>query len=115
MVKTVDLKRIPGAIPDAEAIDRVRVAIANARIERKKVVLIIHGYGSTGVGGSNREAIREYLNSEANSGNIRTVTPGEKLSTGYLKELQRRYSGHRFGELESHIRSGNPGVTLAEL
>jgi hypothetical protein len=115
MLKVLNLKHVPGPIPDAEAVERVKVSLANARVDRIRVVLIVHGYGSGGVGGTNKLAIHAYLRAEQLSARIRTFIPGERLTLGVQRDLQRRYAGHRFTQLESHIRSRNEGVTLVEV
>jgi hypothetical protein len=115
VLHVLNLKLVRGPIPDAEAVERVRLAVANARLRRQKLVLVVHGYGSGGEGGSNRNAIRAWINHEVASGRLRTGTPGELLGESVLRELKSRFSGHLFTELIPHIRSRNPGVTLIEL
>lgn len=115
LLKVIDLKRVPGAIPDNEAVDRIRIGLSNARIERQRIILIIHGYGSTGVGGSNKSAIHRFLDAEKQAGRIQKYIPGETLTSGHLRDYKRKFSGNSFDSLNVHARSRNPGVTVVEI
>ncbi len=112
MLKIFNLKQVSGPTSDEMAVRHCAATLANARVSRQKLVLIVHGYGSSGVGGSNKHAIQQFLMSEAGSGSIQRYVPGEQFSPGLLRDLQKRYPGHHFQQLEAHVRSRNPGVTL---
>lgn len=100
---------------DAEAVDAVRLALKNAVLGGKWVVKVVHGYGASGVGGSNREAVRAFLATESAAGRIRRVIPGERLTRGDVNDWKRRFNGHAaaFDALLQDI--GNEGITFVEV
>ena len=100
---------------DAEAVDAVRLALKNAGLSGKRVVHVVHGYGASGVGGSNRDAVRAFLAAESAAGRIRRVIPGERLTRGDVNDWKRRFNGHAaaFDALSANV--GNEGVTIVEL
>lgn len=82
----------------AEAMEQLKVEVKNARRDRETVVLIVHGFGASGVGG----AIKAALSAE-------------------LPRLARQYGLKAYGytdkvriprEQNVHARSLNPGSTL---
>ncbi|RME13333.1 MAG: hypothetical protein D6802_01820 [Ardenticatenia bacterium] len=60
-----------------EALVRLRNALNTARQRGKKVVKIIHGYGSHGVGGTLCHVVRRELNAQVRRGVARVVIRGE--------------------------------------
>ena len=48
--------------------------------KNSKLVKIVHGYGSTGVGGKIRTAVRQRLKSKKATGGIKDFIPGEEFS-----------------------------------
>lgn len=112
MVTTLTLKHRTHT--DHEAVDAVRLALKHLGLSGNRVLVVIHGYGSTGVGGSNRDAIRTFLTGEQAAGRVRRLIPGERLSRGDVTEWKRRYNGHSstFDSLTTQI--GNAGVTVVE-
>ncbi|MDR2501843.1 MAG: hypothetical protein LBC78_01170 [Oscillospiraceae bacterium] len=48
--------------------------------KQSKLIKIVHGYGSTGVGGKIRSAVRQRLQSKKAAGGIRDFIPGEEFS-----------------------------------
>ena len=48
--------------------------------KKSKLIKIVHGYGSTGVGGKIRTAVRQRLSSKKAAGNIMGFIPGEEFS-----------------------------------
>jgi hypothetical protein len=113
MLSTHSLKHRPHT--DVEAVEAVRLALKNLALTGKKVLLVIHGYGASGVGGSNREAVRAFLASELGAGRLRRVIPGERLTRGDLSDWKRRFNGHAaaFDALSPHC--GNEGITMVEV
>ncbi len=74
-MKTYDLKSHQPTILDAGRLmaDKIR----EARLEKHKVIKIIHGYGSTGVGGDIRIAIRKSPRNRVKKADIKAFIPGE--------------------------------------
>jgi hypothetical protein len=58
----------------ALAMDRIKVIL---KYEKSKAIKIVHGYGSTGVGGDIKIAIRKYLNELLMQNQIKAYIPGE--------------------------------------
>jgi hypothetical protein len=82
----------------AEAMEQLKVAVMNARRDRETVVLVVHGFGASNVGG----AIKAALSTE-------------------LPRLARQFGFKAYGyadkdriprELDIDARSLNPGSTL---
>lgn len=111
-VHSINLKE--GMPTVAIAISRLKRELREAKAERRKLVRIIHGYGSTGVGGEIRLAVRKHLQSMATVGKIKNVVPGDDYSdrTNAGEALLGRHHG-----LRSSLRtdSHNPGITFVEL
>lgn len=63
-----------------EARMRLKSELAKCQDQRAKAAKIIHGYGSTGVGGILRHGIRKSLISRRKEGQIRAVVFGENWS-----------------------------------
>lgn len=76
-----------------------------------RALILIHGYGSTGTGGSIRPAIRSKLKESSLSGLVKSSCGGEDW-VHRKKEMLEHCSQLR--EFESRI-AGNPGVTVALL
>lgn len=110
--KTVNLEH--GRPFVAEAIKKLLAEIQAARIERVRVLTIIHGYGSSGKGGVIRSECRKSLDYLWSTGEIKGYIPGEEFSirTGPVKALLRR-----FPELANNrsLSRRTPGVTVVIL
>ena len=77
-IKTTDIK---SDMPTADqALRRAEGVIATARVTGTKAVKIVHGYGSTGVGGRIRTEVRRHLHEQLRKGKIRAVIPGEDFT-----------------------------------
>lgn len=76
MVRTVMLKQ--GLPTVAEARARLKSEIDQARRAGIRALKIIHGYGSSGVGGALQGAIRASLRKRVKEGLIQAYVPGEK-------------------------------------
>ena len=63
-----------------EALQRLEQEIAEARNDGLTLLKLIHGYGSTGVGGDIRIAVQARLREMANDGAIRGCVFGEEWS-----------------------------------
>lgn len=95
------------------AIADARDIIARRRQDKAaKCLLFIHGYGSHGVGGAIRVAVRNFLNLQKRKGCIKEVINGEDFNVlnGSARVPLQKYQG--FEEL---LRCCNHGVTVVEL
>jgi hypothetical protein len=76
----------------------------------EKVIKIIHGYGSSGIGGAIRVAAREVLETKWDRGQIKAYIPGEAIATPMgFDELIRKYKP--LLERDADFRKGNDGIT----
>lgn len=74
-----------------------------------KVLVLIHGYGSSGKGGAIKKEVHRQLGHLLGNGRINDFLPGEQCT---------KRSGHgrhvlgRFPSLSSYFKRPNPGITL---
>lgn len=97
---------------DQEAADAVLIGIKNARASRQALVKVIHGYGSDGVGGTNKKTIHDLLSKLQSSGEVKSFHPGESLNSGILSALSRRFNGYKQSLNRLQRDCGNEGITL---
>ena len=95
----------------AQALLRLDLELQRARAEKTPVLIVIHGYGSSGKGGAIRKECRKTLDFLKGSGKIYGYITGERFAKkhGATRELLRR-----FPELchDHNLNRGNQGVTL---
>lgn len=77
---------------------------------KEKIIKIIHGYGSHGMGGSIKQMAHAYLKKAKQSRHIEDFIPGEATVSlmGY-DELIRKYKAILFAD--SDFKKGNDGIT----
>jgi hypothetical protein len=99
-------------MPTAEqAVLRMKNALTTKKRQGCKAVILIHGYGSTGVGGTIRAAVHKALREGSLRGIVRVFAGGEQWAerkremTAICKALE---------DHENHI-AHNPGVTVVVL
>lgn len=75
-------------------------------------LMVLHGYGSTGEGGSICEAVRKYLAKNEKKHQIKHIVKGEDfdLFNAIARDLVKTYV-----ELSGYYGQGNNGVTIIEL
>ena len=106
----INLKR--GGPSAEEALDRLTHQLRRASELGIKVVLLVHGYGSSGEGGHIKRVIREALDNNYFSDRVTDYYCGEDLAYGselYQALLRRRPS------IKHHLQSskhGNAGLTI---
>ncbi len=111
-IVTVNLEE---GMPTVEkALSQLDAALQRARTSGVRLVRVIHGYGSTGVGGRLREAVRIQLSHLSRCKRIRMFIPGEERSprSAEIRRLMKRYP--RLARSE-RTDTKNPGITLVEL
>jgi Smr domain-containing protein len=111
-LRVVNLEK---GLPDRkEAYRRVETALTQARKDGVPVIKFIHGYGSSGVGGVLRFAVRSYLRQRKEKGEVVCFVNGEALSS--FDELSKQLVQHAPELLvDSDWGAGNKGITLALL
>lgn len=106
--KTVNLKQ--GHPSLEKALARLTAEIETARREKVHVLILIHGYGSSGKGGVIREECRKALDYMRSKKEIGDFVPGEGGNkSGPAKALFRRYP--QLGS-DKDFKINNPGITI---
>jgi len=97
-----------------EARRRLLAQIQAARRDKVRLLKVIHGWGSSGQGGTLGPAIRKSLRLRLKEGTAVRIVPGERFSTDTLegRELLRRYPSLRS---DCDLNRANPGITWVEL
>ena len=93
---------------------RLDHALAAARAEGVPILKLIHGYGSSGVGGRLREEVWKALDRFQRNGSIATFIPGEdfRLSNETSWELVKRDKALRE---DRDFGRANRGITMVVL
>ena len=94
-----------------QALTRMAGEIEQARLERCRVLFLIHGYGSSGRGGSIRQEVRAQLAFLKDHNRINDLLPGEEFSTrsGPGRQFLRRFP---FLKQHADLNRSNRGITL---
>ncbi|MCC5925176.1 MAG: Smr/MutS family protein [Bacteroidetes bacterium] len=100
---------------DLQAVDAVKLAIHNANLSGQAVVKVVHGYGSEGLGGSNKNAVHTLLTELASQKIIKTFYPGEKFIPAAISALSKRFNGHKQAFDKLRRDCGNEGITIVLL
>ena len=97
-----------------EARRRLAVELDVARRQGVRILKLIHGYGSSGVGGKLRRALRRTLTERQAELRLGRVVPGEAWS---IFDETARALLDDYPELrrDADLERGNAGVTLVEL
>ncbi len=94
-----------------EALRRLRGGIATCRNSGVKYMRVIHGYGSSGTGGSIRTAARAYLADLRRQGRLRGFVPGERFGSSDADSIALA-AAHPSLKGFSDWNAGNPGISL---
>ena len=112
ILREVDLKY---DMPTADdAIKRITYQIKNAGAFGVTAIKFIHGYGSSGKGGSIRTQARKYLENQKRRGEIKDYIPGEDFSIfneATINAFLRCDDLRRDSDVERH----NNGITIVVL
>jgi hypothetical protein len=84
-VKRVDIKE--GMPPVDVAMFYLESEISRSKIEGFKVLIVVHGYGSNGKGGTIKIAVREYVKQAKRKGIIVDYVPGEGWSSNKVLKM----------------------------
>jgi hypothetical protein len=93
---------------------RMNYELQLARREGYKAVKLIHGYGSSGVGGSLRTELQKSLHRAAREKTIRAAIPGEnwRISDETTWDLLKRFPEWK---KDSDLGRGNQGISIVVL
>lgn len=97
-----------------QASHRLAGELIRARAQGAKVVKIIHGYGSSGVGGKLKVGIRAALAERKRRGQIREAVPGENWSI-FDEGARRVLDAHHDLSRDRDFERGNAGITIVLL
>ena len=109
-IDIIDLEE--GKPTAAEATEMLKCKIARCRQRKIKCLYIIHGYGSSGVGGAICASVRKWLSAQQKNGKIKAVVFGENFN---IVDEVPRYLNNTYEGLEELTRVYNHGVTVIEL
>lgn len=111
-MKTVNLEQDFPSIEQARV--RLRAEIATARAAGVKVLKVIHGYGSSGVGGDLRYALQATLRQMADAGEVTDSIYGEnwRKSDERAWALLKRMPALK---QDPDLGRGNKGITVVVL
>ena len=111
-IKTIIVKEGMPSIEEARA--RLRAEVRRAQQSGVKLLKVVHGYGSTGVGGDLRIALQATLRKMAQEGEIQGCIFGENWRTGddYTWDLLKRMPELKN---DSDLGKGNKGITIVIL
>ena len=81
MGNAIRVVNIEVGMPTVNAAEqRLLSELRQARVQRVAALKVIHGYGSTGVGGKIKDAIRKILEYQRSQKKIKAFVPGDKWS-----------------------------------
>jgi len=111
-IKTINLEDGMPTVEEARL--RLERELSAARAEKVVALRVIHGYGSSGVGGALRPAIQRQLLELRQSGEIREVIYGEDWRIA--DEASWKWLG-RYPEWkkDSDLGRGNKGISIVVL
>ena len=111
-IKTVDVKSDMPSVD--QALQRLEREIVCAQRGRSRLLKVIHGYGSSGVGGEIRIAVQKRLRELAERGGIRGSIFGEDWSRS--NEVSwRLLQEHPELKEDPHLGRRNLGITIVML
>jgi len=111
-MKTVNLKE--GMPQVHQALSQLDREVARAREEGYRLVKLIHGYGSSGVGGEIRIAVQRKLREMSDHGQIRSCIFGEDWAKS--DELAwKLLSAHAELKQDHDLGKRNRGITVVVL
>lgn len=96
----------------AEAMRNLQNSIVRLKKEKYEIVVIVHGYGSTGKGGAICAKARQWLKAQERNGKLKKVIFGEDFTIFNFDALDLK---NKCRELEHLLRVCNNGVTVVEL
>ena len=93
---------------------RLTSELARARASGARAVKLIHGYGSSGVGGKLRIGIRQFLGTKKRQNTIRLFVSGEDWDIFHADSRQLLEQCPELSR-DRDLGRGNPGITIVLL
>jgi Smr domain len=97
-----------------EARQMLKAEMEKCRSRKVTAIKVIHGYGSSGVGGALRQGIRKSLVSRRKEGGVRAVVFGEKWSIFDSIAQSMLEQCPELGK-DKDLFSSNPGISIVLL
>jgi hypothetical protein len=111
-IVTINLEKGYPTVEEARQI--LKVELERCRSQRVLAVKIIHGYGSSGVGGALRNGIRKSLALRRKEGKVKVVVFGEKWDLFDAMTQQALQECPELGK-DRDLRVANPGISIVVL
>lgn len=111
-MKYIEINIKEGMPVVADAMMYLQKSIVRLKKEKYDIVMIVHGYGSTGKGGAICTKARQWLKAQQRNGNVKKVIFGEDFTIFNFDALDLK---NKCRELEPLLRVCNNGVTVVEL
>lgn len=92
-----------------EAIQIAKDSIESRRMSKDRILVFIHGYGSSGKGGAIKRKLHSLLDSLRSSHKIRIYIPGERFGL-FNEEARNLYK--KDSSLSSYYNKENDGITV---
>lgn len=106
-MKTFNLE---AGLPSASDAGKNLAQIIRENKSKEKVIKIIHGYGSSGVGGAIKRSVHKSLRKRVNTNEIAAYIPGEAMSVMMgFDDCINKYK--HLVQSDSDYRKGNDGIT----
>lgn len=109
MVRVLNLKQGQPSTDEAERL--LRNKLVSYRQESVRVVKVIHGWGSNGVGGAIRDRVHDVCQVLQTQRSIRLFVPGEAFSA-YTQEGRTLVAQYPKLKEDSDFDAGNKGISL---
>ena len=98
-------------LPTVElALANIEIEIEMCKSEGVRMLKVIHGYGSSGVGGEIKHALNNWLKIKKRQGLFLDYVKGEELATSKKQKKFKEICPELMGDFELYF--SNPGVTL---
>ncbi|MGE5371170.1 MAG: Smr/MutS family protein [Solirubrobacterales bacterium] len=115
MAETVRIINLEQGMPLVEeARKRLLDELKKAKTSGCKAIKIIHGYGSSGVGGKIKPAVHRSLAMRKREGGIREYVPGEDWEV-FDERARRLLDEIQQLRKDSDLGKANPGITMVLL
>lgn len=108
--KVAELNLEANGLTVEQALLQMKNALATYKRQGVKAVILIHGWGSSGVGGVIRTAVRNALRGDDMRGLVRAFAPGEEWTV-----KRREFVGMCKALEDARHLDGNAGVTVVIL
>ena len=110
MIEEINIKENMPIVSDAMDTLKSRLSLAKSR--KVKIVVILHGYGSTGVGGAINKAARQWLMSQLRKQVFKQVVFGENFD---MYDESARLLVTKYPDLRKYYLGQNHGITILEI